>query len=108
MIINDSHPIIHPSLIYNPKNGLHLRIVSHDCAKDYELNCKNLRLSCKCVECIDEMTNEMKIKKEDICEEIYPVNIRSKGNYAVHIDWSDGHKGSIYTFSYLEKLAKKQ
>lgn len=30
-----------------------------------------------------------------------------KGNYAVSIDWSDGHEGSIYTFEYLESLTKQ-
>lgn len=84
--------------MYNPKTGLHLRIVSQESAKDYVLNCKNLRFSCKCAECIDEMTNEIKIKKDEISDKIYPVGISTKGNYAVHIEWSDNHK-SIYTFS---------
>lgn len=91
--------------MYNPKTGLHLRIVSQESAKDYVLNCKNLRFSCKCAECIDEMTNELKIKKDEISDKIYPVGISTKGNYAVHIEWSDNHK-SIYTFAFLEKLAQ--
>lgn len=29
------------------------------------------------------------------------------GNYAIRIDWSDGHGSGIYTFEYLRELCAK-
>jgi len=37
---------------------------------------------------------------------VVPVRIRPMGNYAVAMDWSDGHKASIYTYDTLDKLAQ--
>jgi len=41
------------------------------------------------------------IKIEDIREDVFPTKIENKGNYAVAIVWSDGHKSSIYPFKTL-------
>ena len=41
----------------------------------------------------------MKIDK--IPKDVYPTNIVTKGNYAVAIVWSDGHRSSIYPFERL-------
>ena len=35
-------------------------------------------------------------------------DIKTVGNYAVQLYFSDGHNSGIYTFSYLHELATKQ
>ncbi len=61
----------------------------------------HLRVSCRCAGCIDELSGAMLIKKEEIDPEVYPVKIEEKGNYAVAVVWSDGHKSSIYPYKRL-------
>jgi ATP-binding protein involved in chromosome partitioning len=60
-----------------------------------------MRISCKCAACIDELSGAMIIKKEEIDPEVYPTRIEEKGNYAVAVVWSDGHRSSIYPYKRL-------
>lgn len=60
-----------------------------------------LRSLCKCAGCIDEFTGAAILKKESIDPEVHPVRIEEKGNYAVAIVWSDGHRSSIYPYKRL-------
>lgn len=60
-----------------------------------------LRLSCKCAACIDELSGALLIKKEEIDSEVFPSRIEEKGNYAVAVVWSDGHRSSIYPYKRL-------
>jgi DUF971 family protein len=34
-------------------------------------------------------------------KDVYPTNMLKKGNYAVAVVWSDGHRSSIYPFQRL-------
>lgn len=60
-----------------------------------------LRLNCRCALCIDELSGALLIKKEEIDREVFPSKIEEKGNYAVAVVWSDGHKSSIYPYKRL-------
>ena len=60
-----------------------------------------LRSLCKCAGCIDELTGAKILKKESIDPEAHPVRIEEKGNYAVAVVWSDGHRSSIYPYKRL-------
>ncbi len=60
-----------------------------------------LRLACRCAGCIDELSGAMLIRKNEIDPEVYPTKIEEKGNYAVAIVWSDGHRSSIYPYKRL-------
>jgi len=46
---------------------------------------------------VEEMTGRQILKPEDVSELVKPVEIAPVGNYAVGIDWSDGHK-SLYPY----------
>ena len=63
-----------------------------------------LRLSCQCAACVDEWTGESLIKKESIPKDIHPEEISQVGNYAVQINWSDGHNTGIYSFDLLRRI----
>lgn len=59
----------------------------------------DLRVACKCAGCIDEIDGKQILKIEKVPKDVHPTNIVTKGNYAVAIVWSDGHKSSIYPFA---------
>lgn len=64
-----------------------------------------LRRACTCANCIDEWTGKKLLSDTTIANSVHPVSIRPTGNYALHIQWSDGHSTGIYTFEYLRKLS---
>jgi DUF971 family protein len=62
-----------------------------------------LRDACSCATCVDEWTGEKRLKREDLPSGVRPVAMQLVGNYAVHIQWSDGHATGIYTWDALRK-----
>ena len=40
-------------------------------------------------------------------EDVEPVSISVRGNYAVSISWNDGHRGGIYSYRVLRKVAEE-
>jgi DUF971 family protein len=62
----------------------------------FELRCK-----CKCAGCIDEVDGRQILKPNQVPEDVHPTRMMKKGNYAVAVVWSDGHKSSIYPFERL-------
>lgn len=63
-----------------------------------------LRGICQCAACVDEWTGEKRIAMDSIPVDIRAMNIQPVGQYAIHIDWSDGHTTGIYAFDVLRKL----
>ncbi len=75
--------------------------------KKFIVSNMDLRLSCRCALCANELTGEMILKKENIKSDIAPKEIIVLGNYALGIKWNDGHNSGIYPYATIEKLAKK-
>jgi DUF971 family protein len=65
----------------------------------------DLRRKCPCATCIDEWSHEQILKPDSVPESLRPVKIDSVGQYALSIQFSDGHKTGIYTFAMLRKMA---
>jgi DUF971 family protein len=63
-----------------------------------------LRLACACAVCVDEWTGERRVQRRDIGPDIHPTGLSLVGNYALQIDWSDGHSTGIYTFEHLRRV----
>lgn len=63
-----------------------------------------LRNSCQCALCVDEYTGKKTLKSEDIPEDIHALEVTPLGNYAVSIQWSDGHTSSIYPYKTLRSI----
>lgn len=61
----------------------------------------DLRVKCMCAACVDEFNGKQILKIEQVPKDVYPTNIIKKGNYAVAIVWSDGHKSSVYPYERL-------
>lgn len=43
----------------------------------------------------------MILKKENVPDDVHPIRMEEKGNYAVAVVWSDGHRSSIYPYKRL-------
>ena len=67
---------------------------------------RDLRRSCQCALCVNEITGEEMLKDKDIRADIAPKEITPLGNYAIGISWNDGHSSGIYPYETIKKLAK--
>lgn len=67
---------------------------------------RKLRLACRCAQCVDEWTQESRIKEENISLEVRPNHIETVGRYALQFIWSDGHDTGIYPFEQLRSLCE--
>ncbi len=65
-----------------------------------------LRQECPCAACVNEFTGERTLDPESVPESIQPVALEFSGNYAIKIQWSDGHSTGLYTWDRLLKLAE--
>ncbi len=82
-------------------NAAEKAIVIEEEDKKKKIDPYTLRLKCKCAACIDELSGAMLIKKENISPDVHPTRMEEKGNYAVAVVWSDGHRSSIYPYKRL-------
>ena len=60
----------------------------------FKVPAKVLREACRCALCVDEFTNS--VVRKEIEEGVFPTSLTRKGNYAVAVTWSDGHRSSVY------------
>lgn len=63
-----------------------------------------LRFECPCALCVDEWTGVRRLQRADVAANIRPTGLTLVGNYAAHIDWSDGHSTGIYTWDRLRAI----
>lgn len=65
---------------------------------------RDLRLRCPCAGCVEEMTGRPLLDPRTVAEDVYPMQIRYVGRYALQFDWSDGHRTGIYPFDALRDM----
>jgi len=71
-------------------------------ARDYLIP-SQLRKACKCAECVEELTGRQLLNPKDVSHNIRPFNMSPCGNYALSVDWSDGHK-SLYPYKQIRSI----
>jgi ATP-binding protein involved in chromosome partitioning len=59
---------------------------------------RELRLRCRCAHCIEEMTGQPLLDPEKVPSNVRARGINLVGQYAIQIDWSDGHNSGIFNF----------
>ncbi|MAT15998.1 MAG: hypothetical protein CMJ46_12095 [Planctomyces sp.] len=69
-----------------------------------ELPFQFLRGRCPCANCVNELTGVRMVGPEKIDPGVHPVKMGFSGNYALTMEWSDGHHTGLYTWDYLETL----
>lgn len=85
------------------EDGSALRIVWQD-AHVSEYPPRQLRLTCPCAGCVDEMTGRKLLSPESVDSSVHPLEINYVGRYALSFRWSDGHDTGIFPFQYLREL----
>ena len=64
-----------------------------------------LRDQCPCASCIEEGTGRKLLDPATIPADIRPLDVKGVGNYAIQIQWSDGHGSGIYSWSTLRRAS---
>ena len=85
---------------YDPQQGK--VIIDFGDGKTKKIDPFELRTKCKCAACIDEIDGRQILQINKVPKDVYPTNMLKKGNYAVAVVWSDGHKSSIYPYQRLQ------
>jgi DUF971 family protein len=67
---------------------------------------KALRAQCPCAGCVDELTGIRILDVEAIPADIAPTQIELCGNYALRVDWNDGHSTGLYTWQRLAEIGE--
>ena len=90
-----------PSTIYNSEDN----VFSFE-GEDNFISSANLRRDCKCASCVEELSGRQILQPSDVSENIRPLKMEPCGNYALSVDWSDGHR-SLYPFRQIKSLLQK-
>ena len=64
---------------------------------------RELRLRCRCAMCIEEMTGAKLLDPSQVPEGVMARGMELVGQYAVSIQWSDGHGSGIFNFRDLRQ-----
>jgi len=71
-----------------------------------DFDVRDLRLACRCALCIEEMSGRPLLDPASVRPDVAPRAVTSVGNYAITINWNDGHSTGIYSFEYLRALGE--
>jgi ATP-binding protein involved in chromosome partitioning len=55
--------------------------------------------------CIDEMTQKPILDPADIPDDIHAESVGTIGNYAITVDWSDGHNTGFFPYKTIKELS---
>ena len=81
----------------------HIEFLWHEGGKT-TIDYRSLRESCGCAYCVDEYSGEQLLNPKEIPNDIRALEVFPLGNYAVSVQWSDGHTSSIYPYARLKEL----
>lgn len=80
---------------------------NHECLYPYAL----LRKMCPCATCRElraqqarTQANPFQVLNTVTTQDVYPVHLSTVGNYALGIEWNDGHRTGIYPWTLLREL----
>lgn len=62
-----------------------------------------LRRLCPCAQCVSETTGQRLLDPASVGDELTQVDVRIVGNYAITVQFSDGHATGIFTYNYLRE-----
>ena len=59
---------------------------------------RDLRLACRCALCVEETSGRPLLEPSTVSDNVRAKSIELVGQYAIAIEWSDGHSAGIYNF----------
>jgi ATP-binding protein involved in chromosome partitioning len=68
---------------------------------------RDLRLACRCALCVEELSGRPLLDPKSVRPDVTPRTITSVGNYAIQVNWSDGHSTGIYSFESLRAFGER-
>ncbi len=74
--------------------------------KECTYDCRELRISCQCAECVEEWSSRKLLDPASIPNDLEVEDHLMIGNYAIQFLWSDGHFTGIFPFNVLYELCK--
>jgi len=60
-----------------------------------------LRRSCPCAVCVDEMTGKRLLEPARVSTDVRAIRYTRVGRYAIQFSWDDGHSTGIYPYQRL-------
>jgi DUF971 family protein len=86
-----------------------MRILWND-GQEFRYSYPELRQACPCATCrevrIQGQQNPFNILTTTTTEAVEPTHLSTVGNYALNIEWSDGHNTGIYPWDMLRELGR--
>lgn len=70
------------------------------------LPARAVRLSCRCANCVEEMSGRALLDPASVPESVRARGIQLVGQYAIAIEWSDNHSSGIFSFETLRKMCR--
>ena len=102
-----------PNIVYNTEMHIievndHGQKVKGDDSEEVSsslstLSPAELRRECKCAACVEELSGKQILDPQSVSESIKPIGMSPTGNYALSVDWSDGHR-SLYPYRQIRSL----
>jgi len=84
----------------------HALVVTWPGSPPLRITARALRDGCPCASCVEEFTGKKLLDPSTIPEDIRPVTLNAVGNYAIQIEWSDGHSTGLYTWATLRAIGE--
>jgi ATP-binding protein involved in chromosome partitioning len=63
-----------------------------------------LRKACSCALCVDEITNKPILDPSSVPDDIHALKVGTIGNYAISVEWSDGHNTGFFPYKRIKEL----
>ena len=92
-----------PTVVYNGGKHMLEIFTGGEEGVTGELPPAELRRDCKCAECVEELSGRQILQPEDVPDSVMPIKMVPTGNYALSVDWSDGHR-SLYPYRQIRSL----
>lgn len=64
-----------------------------------------LRIGCPCALCVDEMTGQRTLDPASVPQDVSLKGMEAVGNYAVRVQFSDGHETGLFDWKLLRALS---
>lgn len=68
---------------------------------------RELRLNCQCATCVNEMSGENMIDAANVPADVHAEEAATVGNYAIAVQWSDGHATGFFPYKRMRELAEE-
>ena len=67
---------------------------------------RTLRQQCPCAACVDEWTHKRTLDPATVSPEVTLKEVRPAGNYALQMQFTDGHNTGIFNWTTLRQLSE--